>query len=130
MKESFEALVEALKKNRRECPWAKEQEIDKYIDELTSELNEIKEAIKNKDYPNLKEELGDLLMDLLFVTIIAEEKRHFTTKEVIDEVKAKLIRRKPWIFGDETISNKEDAARRWNEIKAEEKKRRKEGINP
>lgn len=121
MKDSFETLIQALKKNRKNCPWAKEQEKEHYINYLTDEVQEIRQAIENKDIENLKEELGDALMDLLFLTIIAEEEGHFTTKEVIEGVNTKLIRRKPWVFGHETISNKEEAVRRWNEIKALEK---------
>jgi len=78
------------------------------------------------DYENLKEELGDLLYDLMHLVEIGVEEGLFTTKEVIEQVNAKLVRRKPWVFGDEKIETAEAAEKRWNEIKAEEKKAKKE----
>ena len=121
MKESFELLVKSLRKSREKCPWAAEREIKEHVYELMNEVNEVILAVENGDYKNLKEELGDLLMDLIFIGIIAEEKKLFTIKEIIDDVKQKLIRRKPWVFGSEKVSSKEEAVKRWNEIKAMEK---------
>jgi len=124
MKDSFENLVNALKKSRKECPWSKEQEIEEHMRELHNEVGEAFQSIIKKDHDNLKEELGDILMDVMFVSIVAEEKGLFTINEMIEEVKEKLIRRKPWVFGNEKITSKEEAARRWNEIKAEEKRKK------
>ena len=121
MKNSFEALVEALRKSREKCPWANERKIKEHAHELVSEVNEVLVAIEKQDYKNLKEELGDLLMDLIFIGVIAEEKGLFTIKEMIDDVKQKLIRRKPWVFGNEKIKSKEEAVKRWNEVKEQEK---------
>jgi len=125
MKQSFEDLVQMIKKNREKCPWSKEQEIEQHVHELISEANEVLEAVNNKDNENLKEELGDILFDTLFMCIIAEEKGMFKITEVIDNTKQKMIRRKPWVFGDEKIETKEDAVRRWKEIKQEEKNDKK-----
>ena len=63
------------------------------------------------------------MMDLIFVCVIAEEKELFTIKDVVEGVNKKLIRRKPWVFGNETVKSKEESVKRWNEIKEEEKKR-------
>lgn len=119
--EEFDELIEALRKSREKCPWSSEREIGIHIKELLDEVNEALEAVKNKDYKNLKEELGDLLMDLVFIGIIAEEKKLFTIKGMVEDVKQKLIRRKPWVFGNEKITTKEEAVRRWSEIKKLEK---------
>lgn len=124
MKESFESFVKALKKSRKECPWAKEREIETYVHELISEANEVLAAVEKRDYENLKEELGDLLWDLLFISIIAEEKGLFTIKEMVDNAREKLIRRKPWVFGNENILTKENAIKRWNELKGMEKNKK------
>jgi len=129
MKESFEELIDALKKTRIECPWSKDQKIEEHMKELHGEVKEAFESIKQKDHENLKEELGDILMDLMFVSILAEEKKLFTVKEMIDDVKEKLIRRKPWVFGNEKIRTKEEAVKRWNEIKEIEKQNKDETRN-
>jgi len=120
MKE-FESLVSALKKSREKCPWSRDREIEEHIHELVKEAQEAFEATEKKDYENLKEELGDLLMDLVFISIIAEEKKLFSIKEIIEDVQKKLIRRKPWVFGNETVTTKEGAVARWNQIKEQEK---------
>ena len=121
MKQSFEELVDVVKKTLEKCPWAKEQTIEKHKDEILSEAKEIINAVDKKDYENLKEELGDLFYDILFICAIAEKEGLFTTKEVINGVKGKLIRRKPWVFGNETVKSSEEAVKRWNEIKKKEK---------
>ncbi|MBI2129812.1 nucleotide pyrophosphohydrolase [Candidatus Woesearchaeota archaeon] len=126
MKQSFEELVVAIKKTLEKCPWAKEQTIEKHKEEILSEAEEIAEAIDKKDYENLKEELGDLFYDILFICAISEEKKLFTTKEVIDGVKDKLVRRKPWVFGNETVKSSEEAVKRWDEIKKKERFKNKE----
>ena len=118
MKDSFEELVLALKQNRKKCPWSNDVDFERFVEELAKEVDEVKQAIKNKDYVNLQEEIGDLLMDTLFLGIIAEEKGLFTIKNSLDDVITKLKRRKPWVFGDEVITTKEQATKRWNEIKA------------
>jgi uncharacterized protein YabN with tetrapyrrole methylase and pyrophosphatase domain len=121
MKDIFEELVVALRKNRKECPWANDREIEEHVHEVVSEAKEALAAVENGDDENLKEELGDLMMNILFIGVVAEEKKLFTIKEMIEDVKQKLFRRKPWVFGDEKIGSKEDALRRWNEIKEKEK---------
>ena len=121
MKNSFESLVTNLRKSREKCPWSNDMEIEQYVKELQSETKEVVNAIKKKDIENLKEELGDVLMDVLFLGVIAEEKKLFTVKEMISEVNTKLKRRKPWVFGTEIVLTKNHAIQRWNEIKQQEK---------
>lgn len=115
-------LHKALLLCRQECPWTKGQEIEKQAGEIVSEALEFKEAVENNDVENMQEELGDLLMDILLVSVIAEEKGLFTLKGALDEVYEKLKRRTPWVFGDEQVSSSKEAGKRWKEIKAEEKK--------
>ena len=121
MENSFKSLVESLKKSRKECPWSKERTIEEQVYELINEANEVLESVKKKDIGNLKEELGDLLMDLISIGVLAEEEKLFTIKEMIEGVKQKLITRKPWVFGGEKVTTKEEAIKRWNEIKKLEK---------
>ncbi len=121
MEKSFLELHKALKLYRKKCPWAKGQEIEKQAEEIISEAVEFKEAVEKNDVENMQEELGDLIMDILLVSVIAEEKGLFTLKGALDDVYEKLKRRTPWVFGDETISSKEEAIKRWREIKEQEK---------
>ena len=121
MKE-FEQLVAALQESRKKCPWSKEQEMKAHLLELQNEVEEALQAIENNDSKNLQEELGDILMDAAFIAIVAEEKGLFKIKDMIDESTKKIKRRKPWVFGSEIITTKEEAASRWNEIKEQEKK--------
>lgn len=120
MKE-FDELVKALRLSREKCPWSNEREIGDFIPEVKKEIEELERAFENKDNENFGEELGDVLMDLMYIAVLAEEKGHFEIKDMIDEVKRKLVRRKPWVFGNETVKDSKDAVRRWNEIKALEK---------
>lgn len=122
MKDSFEQLVNDIRKCRKECPWMKKQTLEKQKKEVLLEAQEVAEAIDKKDYGHLKEELGDLLYDTLHLIEIGVEKGFFTTKEVIEEVNAKIRRRKPWVFGDAKVKTAEEAAAMWNKIKQKEKK--------
>lgn len=121
MEKSFKQLWEALFLNRKKCFWAKEQDLEKQVEEVLKETQELKQAIEKNDLENLKEELGDVLMDALFVAVIAEEKGLFSFKEVLEAATEKLKRRKPWVFSQEKIVSKEEAMKKWQEIKAKEK---------
>ena len=121
MKDSFEKLVNDIKKCRKECPWMKLQDLKKQKEEMLEEAQEVADAIDREDYENLREELGDLMYDILHIIEIGAEKNLFTAKEIIDEVNSKIIRRKPWVFGNEKITTAEEAVKRWNEIKKQEK---------
>ncbi len=127
MKESYHELVEAIKKSREKCPWAKELEVEKMANELHDEVNEIIKAVENKDNDNLKEEIGDLIMDATHLALLCEEKGLFKAKEVLVGVKEKLVRRKPWVFGDMKVESTEEAVKVWNEIKKKEKELNKNG---
>lgn len=121
MKEKFEKLVNTHKKLRKDCPWDKEQDFDSLKKTVIEEANEVVEAIEKKDYDNLKEELGDLLHNILFIANIAEEKNLFAIKDVIEDIHSKLIRRHPHIFGNEKASTPEEAAKIWKKVKMAEK---------
>ena len=121
MKESFQELVESLKKSRSTCPWTKSMTLEFMSKEILSEAKEIEEAVNKKDFENVKEEVGDVLMDCLTLAIIAEEHGYFTIKESFEEVTKKLKRRKPWVFGDAKVETVEEAIAMWNAIKNKEK---------
>ena len=100
LEDKFKEFVGIVKRLRKECPWDKEQTFDSIKSNTLEEAYEVVEAIDNKDYNELKKELGDLFLHILFHAQIAEENNHFTLEDVIDSINEKLIRRHPHIYGD------------------------------
>jgi uncharacterized protein YabN with tetrapyrrole methylase and pyrophosphatase domain len=109
-----------LRRCRNICPWTKEQSIESYAQELIGEVQEMMQAIEHKDNDNLKEELGDLLWDVLMVAHIAEDHGLFKVEEVMEDVVAKMRRRKPYVFEGKQVTI-EEAGRLWEEVKRKEK---------
>lgn len=122
MEKSMREFWKALVICRKNCPWQKEQTIEDYIRMLEGETKEFVSAFEKKDFENMKEEFGDVFWDLLGIGVIAEEQKLFTVKEALEESLEKIKRRKPWIFGNEKVKNREEAVKRWGEIKELEKK--------
>src|SRR5277367_4883109 len=83
------------------CPWDREQSFDSIRKHTLEEAYEVLDAIERRNWPDLKEELGDLLLQVLFYSQMAAEPGHFTLAEVIDGLNRKLVRRHPHVFGDE-----------------------------
>jgi nucleoside triphosphate diphosphatase len=117
------------------CPWDREQSFDSIRKYTLEETYEVFDAIERRDFPHLAEELGDLLLQVLFYAEMAANEGHFTIAEVLDHLNRKLIRRHPHVFGEEASkaagnraevnADVEDSAakvlRNWEEIKAAEK---------
>jgi len=116
----FNEFVEIVKRLRKECPWDREQTNDSIKAATIEEAYEVVEAIEKKNYDDLKSELGDLLLHVVFHTIIASESSNFTIDDVIDGIQSKLIRRHPHVFGDVKVSGSQEVKKNWEEIKLEE----------
>jgi XTP/dITP diphosphohydrolase len=116
----FNEFVEIVKRLRRECPWDREQTNDSIKAATIEEAYEVVEAIEKKNYSELKNELGDLLLHVVFHTIIASESNGFTIDDVIDSIREKLIRRHPHVFGEVKVSGSAEVKKNWEEIKLEE----------
>lgn len=116
----FIEFVEIVKRLRKECPWDREQTNDSIKHATLEEAHEVIEAIDNNDPDELKKELGDLLLHVVFHTVIAEGDNKFTLDEVIDSISEKLIRRHPHVFGDTTVKDAEHVKRNWETIKLQE----------
>ena len=112
----FNELVEIVKRLRKECPWDREQTNDSIKAATIEEAYEVVESIDKKDFNEFKNELGDLLLHVVFHTIIAEESDHFEINDVIDAIREKLIRRHPHVFGDVQVSNSDEVKKNWEEI--------------
>lgn len=116
----FKEFVEIVKRLRKECPWDREQTNDSIKAATIEEAYEVVEAIEKKNFDELKNELGDLLLHVVFHTIIASEKNDFDIDDVIDSIREKLIRRHPHVFGEVKVSGSEDVKKNWEEIKMKE----------
>ena len=122
-KYSIEDLLEIMSLLRSEngCPWDKEQTHESIRKNFIEETYEAVEAIDQNDPEMLREELGDVLLQVVFHTQMEKEKGNFDFDDVCSEICQKLIVRHPHIFGDEQIGEAKDVANRWDEIKKETK---------
>lgn len=118
--DKFQELVDIMRKLRVECPWDKEQTHDSIKSATLEESYEVIEAIDNKDFQELKGELGDLLLHIVFHSVIGEDAKNFTLNEVIDEIKEKLIRRHPHVFGNVEVKDNNEIMKNWETIKLDE----------
>jgi len=116
----FKEFVDIVKRLRKECPWDREQTNDSIKHATLEEAHEVIEAIDNNDDEELKKELGDLLLHVVFHSVIAEGDGKFSLDEVIDSISEKLIRRHPHVFGDVQVSDAEHVKKNWETIKMQE----------
>src|SRR6266478_2422628 len=108
------------------CPWDREQTFDSIKPYTLEEAYEVLEAIDNRDWDELRGELGDLLLQVLFYSQMAQEESRFSIDDVLDGLSTKLINRHPHVFGDVSAETSADVLRNWEALKAEEKKKRLE----
>ena len=103
------------------CPWDREQTRETLKPMLIEEAYEVLDALDSHDPKELREELGDLLFQVLFHARIADEKGEFHLADVIDRLHEKMVRRHPHVFGNADLKTAEDVLRNWEDIKADEK---------
>lgn len=104
------------------CPWDREQTFDSIKRHTLEETYEVFDAIERRAWPELCDELGDLLLQVLFYAQMASDEGLFTLKEVAEALNAKLVRRHPHIFGDAVAADSDAVLRNWEQIKREEKR--------
>ena len=124
----FSQLIDIMARLRAPggCPWDREQTFDSIKPYLLEETYEVLDAIDARDWPNLAEELGDLLLQVVFFAQMAQEAGHFEVADSVEAINSKLIRRHPHVFGDGDAKTTPEVLRRWEEIKVEEKNAKKE----
>jgi MazG family protein len=113
----FDEFVTIVKRLRNECPWDKEQTHESVRHLILEEAYEVIEAIDEKNYEDLKKELGDLLLHVAFNAVIAEGNNRFNLKDVLNAINEKLILRHPHVFGDVKVSGTKEVLRNWEHIK-------------
>lgn len=119
--QDFIELIAQLRHPENGCPWDLKQNYESMIPCLIEETYEVIDAIQKKDIANLREELGDLLLQVVFFSQLASEEQYFNFDDVLNDVAEKIIRRHPHVFADAKAENEEEALARWNSIKALEK---------
>lgn len=108
---------------REKCPWDRKQTLQSLRPQTIEELYELTDAITETDWPAIKEELGDLLLHVLFYSKIADEQGKFDIKDVMQNVSEKLIFRHPHIYGDVVVKDEEDVKKNWEKLKLKEGKK-------
>jgi MazG family protein len=121
--EEFVRLVGIMDELREKCPWDREQTVETLRHMTIEETYELADAITEKDWKGIKEELGDLLLHILFYSRIAKEQQQFTLEEVIKGISEKLIIRHPHIYGDVKAENEEEVKKNWEKLKLKEGKK-------
>lgn len=114
---AFERLLNIMDDLRENCPWDKKQTIDSLRYLTIEEVYELSDAIINNDLDEIKKELGDIMLHLVFYAKIATEKKVFDITDVLNGVCEKLIYRHPHIYGDVKVSSEEDVKANWEKLK-------------
>lgn len=122
LSESFLKLVGIMDDLREKCPWDKKQTVQTLRQMTIEETYELADAITENDWKGIKEELGDLLLHIVFYSKIGREQGQFTLEEVINTICQKLIDRHPHIYGDVKVNNEEDVKKNWEKLKLKEGK--------
>lgn len=120
--EDLKRTMARLRSKDGGCPWDQEQTHASLVRCLIDEVSELIDTIDRHDYPHMREELGDVLIQVVFHACIAEEKGQFNFDDVAREINDKLIRRHPHVFGSGKLETSEQVITEWEKIKATEKK--------
>lgn len=120
---AFERLLEIMDELREKCPWDKKQTIQSLRQLTIEETYELSDAILNEDVQEIKKELGDVFLHLVFYAKIASETSQFTLDEVLNSICDKLIHRHPHIYGDVQVEDENEVKRNWEKLKLKEGKK-------
>mgnify|MGYP001215391249 FL=1 len=119
---AFIRLVEIMDKLREECPWDKKQTISSLRYLTIEEVYELSDAILDEDFEEIKKELGDLLLHIVFYSRIASEKNKFDISDVLNTISDKLIHRHPHIYANVKVKDEKDVKENWEKLKLKEGK--------
>jgi MazG family protein len=128
--EKFQQLVEIMERLRAPggCPWDREQTFDSIKPYTLEETYEVLDAVDRRDWDELRSELGDFILQAVFFAQMASEEKRFNIGDSLDAINEKLIRRHPHVFSDETAETGKQVLKRWDEIKAVERKAKVEAL--
>ena len=117
---AFLRLISIMDDLREKCPWDRKQTIQSLRQLTIEETYELADAITEEDWQGIKEELGDLLLHIVFYAKIGNERNEFTLSEVITGISDKLVARHPHIYAGATVKNEEDVKKNWEKLKLKE----------
>lgn len=120
--QAFLRLVQIMDELREQCPWDKKQTIHTLRSLTIEETYELADAISDEDWKSIKEELGDLMLHLIFYARIGKEQNQFQLQDVLEGIAAKLIHRHPHIYGDVHVQDEEEVKQNWEKLKLKEGK--------
>ena len=121
--EAFDRLLEIMDELREKCPWDKKQTIETLRTLTIEETYELADAIIKQDMNELKKELGDLMLHIVFYAKIGSEQNVFNITDVLNSINEKLVRRHPHVFGEVKVKDHREVEENWEEIKMQEKDR-------
>ncbi len=122
-KEAFGRILKVMDELREQCPWDRKQTIESLRNLTIEETFELAEAISSGNNKDIEEELGDVLLHIIFYAKIGEEKNDFTIVSIIDKLIAKLVHRHPHIYGDVKVQDEEEVKKNWEQLKLSEGKK-------
>lgn len=122
-KEAFAELLDIMETLREKCPWDHKQTMESLRTLSVEEVYELGDAILKNDMQEVKKELGDLLMHIVFYALIGKEQEQFDMTDVLNEICAKLRYRHPHIYGEVKVEDENDVLRNWEQLKLKEKGR-------
>lgn len=118
---AFDRLLTIMDELRENCPWDRKQTMESLRHLTIEETYELSDAIIENDFEEIKKELGDITLHMIFYARIASETSHFDMADVLNSVAEKLVRRHPHIYGDTVVENEEEVKQNWEKIKLKEK---------
>lgn len=122
-KSAFERLLNIMDELREQCPWDKKQTFQTLRKLTIEEMYELVDEILEENLDGIKEELGDIMLHMVFYARLGEEKGAFDIADILNDICEKLIRRHPHIYSDVVIENEEDVLRNWEQLKLKEGKK-------
>ena len=122
-KEAFAELLDIMETLREKCPWDHKQTMESLRTLSVEEVYELGDAILKNDMQEVKKELGDLIMHIVFYALIGKEQEQFDMTDVLNEICAKLRYRHPHIYGEVKVEDENDVLRNWEQLKLKEKGR-------
>jgi XTP/dITP diphosphohydrolase len=123
--EAFGRLIDIMDELREKCPWDRKQTFESLSSLTVEETYELIDAIETQEMDEIKEELGDVMLHMVFYAKLGDEQEAFDVADVLHAVSEKLIRRHPHIYGDTEVNGEEDVKRNWEKIKMAEGKEKK-----